>query len=117
MTGFASGVSAETSYYRNGLGQSLSDLKTALQFGHHFKDPSLFIPMYILKARVLVAKQQFLEAHVILEYAMETTNERHWLDSLRTMKAYCYLFEGNIQMAGRELNASTGLNNLTAKSE
>ncbi|WP_301107126.1 LuxR C-terminal-related transcriptional regulator [Sporosarcina sp.] len=117
MTGFAYGVAAETSFHRNALDQSLLELEAALQFGHHFKDPGLYIPMYILKARVYVSKNQFVEAHAVLEYALETTTERHWLDSLRTMEAYVYLLEGNILQAEQKLFASTGLNNPTAESE
>ena len=117
MTGFAYGVSAETSFYRNALDQSIVELEAALQFGHHFKDPGLYIPMYIVKAKVYVSKKQFVEAHTVLDYAMETTNERHWLDSLRTMKAYVYLLEGNILQAEQKIFASTGLNNPTAESE
>ncbi|MFD1927695.1 LuxR C-terminal-related transcriptional regulator [Sporosarcina siberiensis] len=117
MTGFAYGVAAETSFHRNALDQSLVELEAALQFGHHFKDPGLFIPMYILKAKVYVSKQQFVEAYAVLEYAMGTTNERQWLDSLRTMKAYMYLLEGNPTQAEQELLVSTGLNNPSAESE
>lgn len=117
MTGFAYGVAAETSFQRNALDQSLVELEAALQFGHHFKDPGLFIPMYILKAKVYVSKQQFVEACAVLEYAMGTTNERQWLDSLRTMKAYMYLIEGNLTEAEQELLVSTGLNNPNAESE
>lgn len=117
MTGFALGVASETSYNRNSIDQALIELETALQYGHHFKDPGLYIPMYILKGRVYAAKKQFIEAHAILDYAMETVQERHWLDSLRVMKAECYLLEGEVPQAERKLAESTGLNLLEAKSE
>lgn len=116
MTGFALGVTAETSYTRNAMDKALIEVDIALQYGHHFKDPGLFIPMYLLKGRVYAAKKQFVEAYAILDYAKETTKERHWLDSLRTMKAHCYLLEGHILQAEQELSESTGLNNLDAKS-
>lgn len=117
ITGFALGVAAEISYNRNSLDQALTELEVALQYGHHFKDPGLFIPMYILKGRIYAAKKQFVEAHTILDFAKETTEERHWLDSLRTMKAHCYLLEGHILQAEKELSEATGLNNLNAQSE
>lgn len=117
MTGFALGVTAETSYSRNLMDKALTELEIALQYGHHFKDPGLYIPMYILKGRIYAAKKQFVEAYAIIDYAMETTKERHWLDSLRTMKAYCYLLEGHLSQAEQELSASTGLNNPHAESE
>ena len=117
LTGFALGVTAETSYSRNSMDKALTELEVALQYGHHFKDPGLFIPMYILKGRIYAAKKQFVEAHVILDYAKETTKERHWLDSLRTMKAYCYLLEGHMLQGEQKLSEATGLNNLNALSE
>lgn len=117
LTGFAFGVTAETSYNRNSIDQAFIELEAALQYGHHFQDPGLYIPMYILKSRVYAAKKQFIAAHAVLDYAMETVQERHWLDSLRVMKAQCYLLEGEIPQAERELAKSTGLNHLEAKSE
>lgn len=117
LTGFALGVSAETAYNRNLLEKASMALETALRFGHHYKDPGLFIPMYILKGRIYAVKKQFVEAHAILDYAKETTKERHWLDSLRTMKAYCYLLEGHLLQGEQQLAEATGLNDLSAQSE
>lgn len=116
LSGFAFGITAETSYARNSLDQALVELEAALQYGHHFNDASLFIPMYLLKGRIYAAKKQFVEAHVVLDYAMETTKGRHWIDSVRTMKALCYLIEGNMSQAEHELSASTGLNTPNAES-
>lgn len=116
MTGFGYGVQAETIYEKNGLDDALMELEQALQYGHRFKDPGLFIPMYILKARIYTAKKQFVEAHALLDYAMETTKEKHWISSLRVMKAYCYLLDGDISQAEQELYQSSGLHNEKAES-
>ena len=116
MTGFGYAVQAETMYEKNVLDEALMELEEALQYGHRFKDPGLFIPMYILKARIYIAKKQFVEAQVLLDYAIETTKEKHWISSLRVMKAYCYLLEGNISQAEQELYKSSGLNNHKAES-
>lgn len=64
MTGFGIGVSAENLYEGNHIDAALRELESALQYGHHFKDPGLFIPMYILKGRIYAAKKQFVEAHM-----------------------------------------------------
>ncbi len=115
MTGFGYGVSAENLYEGNYIDAALIELEGALQYGHHFKDPGLFIPMYILKGRINATKKQFTEAHNLLDYAMETTNNRHWIGLLHTMKAHCYLLEGNVLQAEEQLYNSTGLNNPEAK--
>lgn len=117
MTGFGYGVQAETLYEHDAIDEALIELEAALQYGHHFQDPGLYIPMYILKSRIYATKKQFVEAYAILDYAMKTTKERHWLDLLRAMKAHCYLLEGNIPQAEWELSKSTGLNHLHAKSD
>ncbi|WP_342513938.1 LuxR C-terminal-related transcriptional regulator [Sporosarcina sp. FSL K6-1522] len=117
MTGFGYGVQAETLYEHGYLDEALVELEAALEYGHRFQDPGLSIPMYILKSRVYAAQKQFVEAYAILDSAIDITKERHWLDSLRAMKAYCYLLDGNVLHAEQELSASTGLNHLDAQSE
>lgn len=116
MTGFGIGVSAENLYEGNHIDAALRELESALQYGHHFKDPGLFIPMYILKGRIYAAKKQFVEAHALLDYAMETTDNLHWIGSLHTMKAHCFLQEGHIVQAEQQLYKSTSLNNPKAES-
>ena len=117
MAGFGYGVQAETLYEHDDLDEALIELEAALQYGHRFQDPGLSIPMYILKSRIYAAKKQFVEAHAIVDYATEITRERHWLDALRAMKAHCYLLEGYVSQAERQLSESTGLNHLHAQSE
>ncbi|KAA0941027.1 hypothetical protein FQ087_21515 [Sporosarcina sp. ANT_H38] len=116
MTGFSYGVSAENLYEGNYIDAASIELEGALQYGHHFKDPGLFIPMYILKGRIHATKKQFTAAHNLLDYAMETTQNRHWIGLLCTMKAHCYLLEGNVLQAEQQLYQSTGLNNPKAES-
>ena len=117
MTGFGYGVQAETLYEHDNLVETLVELEAALQYGHRFQDPGLYIPMYILKSRVYATKKHFVKAHAVLNYAMNIVKERHWLDSLRAMKAHCYLLEEDVSHAEQELEKSTGLNHLNAKSE
>lgn len=117
MTGFGYGVQAETLYEHDNLAETLVELEAALQYGHRFQDPGLYIPMYILKSRVYATKKQFKKAHAVLDYAMNIVKERHWLDSLRAMKAHCYLLGEDVSRAEQELKKSTGLNHLDAKSE
>ncbi|MFD1927696.1 LuxR C-terminal-related transcriptional regulator [Sporosarcina siberiensis] len=117
MTGYGYGVQAETLYEHDSIDEALIELEVALQYGHRFQDPGLYIPMYILKSRIYAMKKQFVEAHRTLDYAMKTMKERHWTNQLRAMKAHCCLLEGDISQAEWELSKSTGLNRLEAKSE
>ncbi|WP_301107127.1 LuxR C-terminal-related transcriptional regulator [Sporosarcina sp.] len=117
MTGFGYGVQAETLYEHDDIDEALIELETALQYGHRFQDPGLYIPMYILKSRIYAMRKMFVDAYSILDYAMSTIKEQHWIDLLRVMKAYCYLLEGNVSQAEWELSKSTGLDYLQAESE
>lgn len=117
MTGYGYGVQAETLYEHDHIEEALIELEMALQYGHRFQDPGLYIPMYILKSRIFAMKKKFAEAHSILDYAMGTTEESHWMDMLRVMKAHCHLLEDDLSEAERELSKSTGVYHLQAMSE
>lgn len=99
INAFSYGTSAETLYERNYREEALKELELALQYGHQFNDPGLFIPMYLLKSRVFAMRRQFVSAHAILDHAIEMVKEKHWLASIQIMKAYCYLLEGNLLQA------------------
>nr|WP_276612732.1 LuxR C-terminal-related transcriptional regulator [Psychrobacillus vulpis] len=79
------------------------ELEVALQYGHRMNDSGLFIPMYILKAHIHAMNRNFVAAHALLDSTMEIVKEKHWINSLRTMKACCNLIEGNISQAEVEL--------------
>ena len=117
MTGFGYAVQAETLYEHNDIDEALQELEVALQYGHRFQDPGLYIPMYILKSRIYVSKKKFVEAYSILDYAMDTTKEQHWIDMLCVMKAHCYLLQGNVSQAEWELSKSNGLYDRNAESQ
>lgn len=116
LTGFAYGVAAETFYHREQFTEALATAEAAILYGHHFSDPGLFIPMYCMKAKIFVAKRQFTEALSLLTYAMSTTQEPHWQDILRTMRAWCYLQQNDKSLAVASLQAATGVPDKGAKS-
>lgn len=103
INAFSYGSSAETLYEKNYMEEASEELELALQYGHQFKDPGLFIPMYILKSHIYAMKKQFISAHAILNHAIENVKEKHWVTSLQIMKAHCYLLEGNLLQAKSEL--------------
>lgn len=117
MTVFSYGVSAESLYERSLMDFCIFELEKALKSGLEWKDPGLFIPMYILKARIYGTQKQFIEAQAILDYGMKMTKEKHWIRSLHAMKAHCYVMEEDIIRAEQELNLSMVLNSPDAESD
>lgn len=103
MTGFSYGLRAETLYERNRIDEAWTELQVALQYGHDFHDPGLFVPMYLLKARIYATKKQFIHAYTVLDHALENVEESHWKNLLFAMKAHCHLLEGDAGQAEIEL--------------
>ncbi|WP_341301332.1 LuxR C-terminal-related transcriptional regulator [Lysinibacillus sp. FSL H8-0500] len=102
ITGVTYGLLAEILYEINDRERASKELETALQYGLRFQDPGLFIPMYLLKARIYMTNKQFEEAHILLHEAMKETDKPYWIGVLYIMKAQAYLQEGNISYAQRE---------------
>lgn len=102
ITGVTYGLMAEILYEINDLDRATKELEIALQYGLRFQDPGLFIPMYLLKARIYITKKQFEDAHLLLIKAMKETDKPYWIGVLHIMKAQAYLSEGNISYAQRE---------------
>lgn len=102
ITGVTYGLLAEVLYEVNDLARASKELEIALQYGLRFQDPGLFIPMYLLKARIYLTRKQFEEAHLLLIKAMKETDKPYWIGVLHIMKAQAYLLEGNISYAQQE---------------
>ncbi|WP_212391647.1 LuxR C-terminal-related transcriptional regulator [Sporosarcina beigongshangi] len=104
VAGFSYGIRAETLYEKNHVEEALPELAEALRLGHHFQDSGLAVPMYLLKSRINVTKQQFVAAHAVLDYAMKGVKECHWLRILHAMKVRLFLQEGKIFRAKNEFD-------------
>ncbi|WP_298470523.1 LuxR C-terminal-related transcriptional regulator [uncultured Psychrobacillus sp.] len=103
MTLFSYGASAETLYERNYIDAAIGELEIALKYGHSLKDPGLFIPMYVLKSQIYALNKNFVAAHALLDNVLDSINDKHWQSILLTMKARCFLLEGNTLRAEAEL--------------
>lgn len=106
MTAFSYGSSAETFYEKNCIDIALHEMEKALKLGHQFNDPGLFIPMYLLKAHIFLLNDNYLAAHSLLMNALGSVKERHWVHTLHTMNAKCYLQENDLFHAEQELSIS-----------
>lgn len=103
MTLFSYGASAETLYERNYIDAAIGEMEIALKYGHSLKDPGLFIPMYVLKSQIYVLNKNFVAAHALLDNIIDSSAEKHWRNILITMKAHCFLLEGDTLRAEIEL--------------
>ncbi|WP_313893186.1 LuxR C-terminal-related transcriptional regulator [Psychrobacillus sp.] len=106
VTPFICGVFAENLYERNFLEAAQKELEMVIQLGHQSNDPGLFIPMYLLKAKVYVQQKQISSAHGLLIEVIENVSEKHWRTSLQIMQAYCYIAGGDILNAEMLLQAT-----------
>lgn len=103
MTGYSYGVRAEKLYEWNQFAELSIELEEAIRSGHQFQDAGLLVPMYILKSKMAVLEEQYIVAQGVLDHAIEAVNERHWINSIRVMKALLFLREDNIVQAEQEL--------------
>ena len=106
VTAFITGIAAEVYYERNEFKLAKKNMENAIQFGHEHDDASLFVPMYLLKAKIYAAQNQMSSAHAILIQALEHAKEKHWQITIKIMQAYCYIQEGNIHQAEMLLAAT-----------
>lgn len=103
MTGYSYGMRAEKLYEWNQFDELSIELEEAIRSGHQFQDAGLLVPMYILKSKIAVLEERYIVAQGILDHAIETVNERHWIDNIRVMKALLFLREDNVVQAEQEL--------------
>ncbi|WP_155590675.1 LuxR C-terminal-related transcriptional regulator [Lysinibacillus cavernae] len=106
VTAFSYGVAAESLYERNILEWAQKELEIAIKLGHQLKDSGLFIPMYLLKAKIYVQQNQISSALAMLGQLLEDVSEKHWRTSVQIMQAYCYILNGDIQQADLILQAT-----------
>ena len=100
---YSYGTSAESLYERNLLDYAKAELDVAMQHGHELQDPGLFIPMYLLKAKIYLTAKKTTSALALLTQAKQLVTEKHWLTTLSIMQAACHIADGDIANAEKEL--------------
>ena len=106
VTAFITGIAAEIYYERNQLQKCQNELELALELSHQYQDPSLYVPMYLLKAKLYVQQNQFNTARAMLSQVLEDVTEKQWKISIQIMQAYCYVREGDSKNAEMILQAT-----------
>jgi len=106
VTAFITGIAAEVYYERYELELAKKNMEMAIQFGQDHHDASLYVPMYLLMAKMYVDQNQVSSAHAILNQASQFVKEKHWHNPIKIMQAYCFIQEGNVQQADLLLAAT-----------
>lgn len=101
---YSQGLQAEVFYEMDLLFESEQYMKKTMEYTYRHSDAGLFVPMYILQAKIYLADEQFIKAQAILNYAMESMVNTNWQCILITMKALGYIREGSFDRAEFELN-------------
>ncbi|CAM5207187.1 Helix-turn-helix transcriptional regulator OS=Lysinibacillus sphaericus OX=1421 GN=LS41612_15295 PE=4 SV=1 [Lysinibacillus sphaericus] len=99
VTAFSYGVAAESLYERSFIEAAQKELEIAIALGHQHQDPGLYIPMYLLKAKIYAHQKQSNTARIMLSQVLEDVSEKHWQTSIQIMQAYCFIVEGDSQNA------------------
>lgn len=99
VSAFITGIAAEIYFERNHFSLAKKHMDLALEFAHTYDDASLFVPMYILKAKLAIAKQQFTQAKSILHVVQQLNIEKQWTYFIKITEAYCFIQEGQLLQA------------------
>lgn len=106
VTAFITGIAAEIYYERNQLEDTQKELENAVRLGLQYQNPSLFVPMYLLKAKIYLHQNQLNSARAMLTQVLDEVSVKHWRTSIKIMQAYCYVVDGDSQNAEMLLQAT-----------
>lgn len=93
VIGYYHGIEAENLYLKGFINESIDEQVEALLLAHHFQDPGLLIPMYILRCKLYVATGEPEKAHETVERAIDYTHDEYWRGFLYALQASIYLKE------------------------
>lgn len=103
VTPYIFSVAAAMFYEQNELKRAQHEIEYVINDGLQNNAPHLYIPMYILKAKVLMANKQVAVAQAMLEQMLQKVRETHWQNAFKTMIAQCYLEQNHIEQAKKLL--------------
>ncbi len=84
-------IAATMLYEENALDDAEHLADDVIQESLLLELPNVYIPMYILKAKIYCAKKQFTTAQNMLQPLIQTAPAAYWKNALQTMLADCYL--------------------------
>jgi len=86
-------------YELNEITEAEKELAIVLEKGHQTETPDLYVPMYLLKAKMYLMQGQPLSALAMLQQVEEKVSEKHWKNALKIMQARCHLLNGEMERA------------------
>ncbi|ARF17545.1 LuxR C-terminal-related transcriptional regulator [Sporosarcina ureae] len=99
IIGYDHGIQAERLYVKGLLKEAREHQVEALLSAHHYQDPGLLIPMYMLSCKLYIANGEMENAHRTLQRALLYTEESHWRGFLYAFEAFIYLTQDNLEEA------------------
>ncbi|MER2192677.1 MAG: LuxR C-terminal-related transcriptional regulator [Solibacillus sp.] len=102
-------VCATMFYEQNELQKAEKEIEEVISYGLKNDLPHLYIPMYILKAKIFIHNNQVTTAQIMLEQMLQKVRENHWKNAFKTMIAQCYLELDDIENAKFLLNKGHSL--------
>ncbi|PIC69562.1 hypothetical protein CSV77_12850 [Sporosarcina sp. P16b] len=99
IIGYYHGIQAETLYMKGLMKESREHQVEALLSAHHFQDPGLLIPMYVLSCKLHMANGEMENAHGTLQSALFYTEDSYWKDFLYAFEAFIYLKQSRLEEA------------------
>ncbi|MBO1913626.1 hypothetical protein J4G37_53520, partial [Microvirga sp. 3-52] len=109
VAGYYFGVHAEKLVEWNRVEEAHLVIKEAIKIGRGFRDPGIVVPMFILKCRIEMTKQNYPEAQSYLEKAKSyaaSQVESHWVEIIQIMEAMIYIQQDKLAKAEMKLNMS-----------
>ncbi len=106
VIGYYHGIEAEKLYLKGSMKEAVNEQVEALLLAHHFQDPGLLIPMYILRCKLYLAAGEPEKAHETAERALHYTDDEYWRGFLHALQAYIYLKENLLSEAEKEFALS-----------
>lgn len=92
-------VCATMLYEQNELEKANREIEDVISYSLKNDLPHLYIPMYILKAKIFIQNNQVTAAQSMLERLLQRVRENHWKNALKTMIAQCHLELNDITSA------------------
>lgn len=99
IIGYYHGIQAETLYVKGLMKEAREHQVEALLLAHHFQDPGLLIPMYVLSCKLYTADGEIEIAHGALKSALSYTEDSYWKRFLYASEALLYLRQDCLEEA------------------
>ena len=109
VAGYYFGVHAEKLVECNRIDEAFFVIREAIKIGRSFRDPGIVVPMFVLKCRIEITKQDYQEAIRYLEKAKSyalSQEEPHWVELIQVMEALIFIQQDKIAKAEEKLSAS-----------